>query len=74
VPAEEREIVFDPFARGRAATRARAGKGLGLFIARRIVEAHGGTLRLLPAARGAEFCMELPVTARSEERRERSAS
>ena len=73
VPAEERELVFDPFARGRAASRVRGGKGLGLFIARRVVEAHGGTLRLLPSARGAEFCVELPATA-TRERSERSAS
>jgi signal transduction histidine kinase len=73
VPPGEREIVFDPFARGRAANRVRGGKGLGLFIARRIVEAHGGTLRLLPATRGAEFCMEMPV-AQAGEGRQRSAS
>jgi signal transduction histidine kinase len=73
VPPDEREIVFDPFARGRAANRVRGGKGLGLFIARRIVEAHGGTLRLLPATRGAEFCMEVPV-AQAGEGRHRSAS
>jgi signal transduction histidine kinase len=73
VPPDEREIVFDPFARGRAASRVRGGKGLGLFIARRIVEAHGGTLRLLPATRGAEFCAELPTTQVGEGR-QRSAS
>ena len=71
VPAPERELIFDPFARGRVGARTRAGKGLGLFISRRIVEAHGGTLRLLPAAHGAVFCIELPAPM---ERSQRSAS
>jgi signal transduction histidine kinase len=71
VPASERELIFDPFARGRVGARTRAGKGLGLFISRRIVEAHGGTIRLLPGAHGAVFCIELPVTI---ERSQRSAS
>jgi two-component system sensor histidine kinase KdpD len=71
VPASERELIFDPFARGRVGARTRAGKGLGLFISRRIVEAHGGTLRLLPGAHGGVFCIELPAAI---ERSQRSAS
>jgi signal transduction histidine kinase len=71
VPASEREVIFDPFARGRLGTRTRAGKGLGLFVSRRIVEAHGGTLRLLPSVHGAVFCIELPDAG---ERSQRSAS
>jgi signal transduction histidine kinase len=71
VPASERELIFDPFARGHVGARTRAGKGLGLFISRRIVEAHGGTLRLLPGAQGAVFCIELPTPV---ERSQRSAS
>jgi signal transduction histidine kinase len=71
VPASERELIFDPFARGGLGARTRVGKGLGLFISRRIVEAHGGTLRLLPSVHGAVFCIELPT---SGERSQRSAS
>jgi C4-dicarboxylate-specific signal transduction histidine kinase len=37
------------------------GLGLGLAISRTIVEAHGGRLWLEPSARGARFCLTLPV-------------
>lgn len=38
------------------------GTGLGLALARRITEAHGGTIALVPAAKGATFRIELPAT------------
>jgi signal transduction histidine kinase len=63
IPRREHELIFDPFARGRAGRTSRGGAGLGLFITRRVVEAHGGTVRLLPSGRGAVFCLELPVAA-----------
>jgi signal transduction histidine kinase len=70
VPASERQLIFDPFARGMLAG-GRRGKGLGLFIARRIVEAHGGTIGLRSVRSGAEFWIELPTI---QERRSLSAS
>jgi signal transduction histidine kinase len=60
VPASERGLIFDPFARGVSAN-GRRGKGLGLFIARRIVEAHGGAIGLRRVRPGAEFWIELPA-------------
>jgi len=49
------ERIFDPFVTGR-----NGGTGLGLSLARRIVQAHGGTIALLdePGA-GATFRIEL---------------
>lgn len=47
VPPAELGRVFTPFFRGEhVRARGTGGVGLGLTLARRIVEAHGGTLRL----------------------------
>jgi signal transduction histidine kinase len=54
------EAVFGPFVRGSAGQSTREGNGLGLFIARRVVEAHGGILSLSSSARGSVFTIELP--------------
>ena len=59
VPQEIRDRLFDPFVtRGK-----KAGTGLGLAVARRFVEDHGGTLELLPEAAGpgARFRIVLPL-------------
>lgn len=44
VPADEEEIVFDKFHRAKQADKKNAGTGLGLWIARRILEAHDGSV------------------------------
>jgi signal transduction histidine kinase len=44
IPEEEREKIFQPFYRGTQ-NGDKEGSGLGLFIARKIVELHGGTIR-----------------------------
>lgn len=47
VAAEDLTRIFEPFFRAdRSRTRATGGLGLGLLLARRIVEAHAGALRL----------------------------
>lgn len=70
VAQAERRLIFDPFARGTG-SNGREGQGLGLFIARQIVEAHGGAIGLRSVRSGTEFCIELPLVGRG---RSRSAS
>jgi signal transduction histidine kinase len=41
--------------------RATAGSGLGLSIARGIIDAHGGAIELERTARGTHFSIRLPV-------------
>jgi signal transduction histidine kinase len=62
IPPDELERIFDPFYRGTAARARQSGFGLGLALARRIVEAHGGTIRAdnLPGS-GARIEMRLPA-------------
>ena len=53
VPVEERESIFNLFFRGR--TKADSGmksSGLGLAIARELVEAHGGHIAVVAAGEG----------------------
>ncbi len=57
IPADIADKVFEPFF-----TTKHRGTGLGLSIARRLVEAHGGTLTLAsPAGGGTAAVVELPV-------------
>ena len=48
---------------GRASSRKSAGAGLGLSIAKGIVEAHGGRLELTALPKGTCFSVYLPVEA-----------
>ncbi len=46
IPENERLRIFDRFFRGTEARRYTAGSGLGLYVARKIALAHGGSLDL----------------------------
>lgn len=70
VPQEMQTSIFDPFARGPAIGNPE-GAGLGLFIARRVVEAHGGSLRLME---GSPTTFRIRLPAASEGRKRPSAS
>ena len=58
----DRERVFEKFFRSSEASARIAGTGLGLAVAREIVETHGGEIRVQsePGA-GSTFWIELPL-------------
>lgn len=60
VSAHAAPRIFEPFFTTRA-----GGTGLGLAMARTIARAHGGELRLVPAAGGACFQLQLPLAGNS---------
>lgn len=69
IPAADRAAIFDRFYRAPATTGSRDGLGLGLYIARGLVEAHGG--RMWADSRpggGTRVCFTLPVRAAGEQR------
>ena len=62
IDAEERAQVFDRFFRGsRIRESSIPGSGLGLYVCRRLVEAHGGWIRLDATRRGLSISFRLPV-------------
>ena len=56
VPARARENLFKAF---QGSTK-KGGPGLGLVIASELVQAHGGSLKLVDSVKGAHFRIELP--------------
>jgi signal transduction histidine kinase len=62
IPAEDLPYIFDRFYRGDKARSDDGASGLGLAIARSLVEAHGGRISAENAATGgALFTIQLPL-------------
>lgn len=67
IRAEERERIFERFYRGRHSRHSAPGTGLGLYVARKIVRAQGGSLevdRFYSEEKGTRFRLSLPVRPR----------
>lgn len=62
IPRAEQGRIFERFYRGIDAQRLAPGSGLGLYVARKIAIAHGGTLELddgFNAGAGVTFCFSI---------------
>lgn len=66
IAPEHQQRIFEQFERAEGAQQA-PGLGLGLFIARQIVQAHGGRIELRSApGEGSTFTIFLPLAARAQ--------
>jgi signal transduction histidine kinase len=65
IPHGQEARIFEKFGRAEVPGGSKPGSGLGLFIARSIAEAHGGTLELRSRPdKGAIFVLSLPTERR----------
>jgi two-component system sensor histidine kinase KdpD len=63
IDAIDQSMIFDKFYRGQEQRQNIQGTGMGLAIAKAIVEAHGGTISLTTQpGRGSVFSFTLPLT------------
>ncbi len=72
IPPEKLPQVFEMFAQlGQSIDRASGGLGIGLTLARRLVELHGGTIDAQSEGpgRGARFVVRLPLRTIAHEQR-----
>jgi len=65
IAPKERARIFERFYRGTEAHDVAPGSGLGLYVARKIAQAHGGNLELEAADAvdhdGTSFCLTIPL-------------
>jgi signal transduction histidine kinase len=67
IPDDLQQRVFAKFFRGDADASGIPGSGLGLTIARSVIEAHGGRMSFESArGKGSVFWLELPIAAKGQ--------
>ena len=65
IPEEEFGRIFEPFEQTESGAKEYEGTGLGLPISKRLVEAHGGKLRVESTpGEGSNFTFEIPRSAK----------
>jgi two-component system sensor histidine kinase KdpD len=66
IPEEKRERIFDAFTQvDSSTTRAHEGMGIGLYLTRRIMRAHGGSIDVIPReGGGSTFRLRFPLLER----------
>ncbi len=60
IAPEDAPHVFERFYRARGVVNTVKGAGLGLYLARAIIKAHGGRIWVDPSEQGARLCFSLP--------------
>lgn len=69
IAPEQVEHIFERYRRGETHTTTPAGTGLGLYVARQIIQAHGGELCLAKnTADGCEFALTLPLDGQQKDK------
>jgi signal transduction histidine kinase len=64
IPSAMLTAIFEPYRRGQHDARAdRTNLGLGLFIVKEVVRAHGGTVEVQSDGNATVFAMNLPTAA-----------
>jgi signal transduction histidine kinase len=62
IPHDQQRLIFEKFGRAEVAGGSKPGTGLGLFIARSIAEAHGGSIDVRSSPdEGSTFTLTLPA-------------
>ena len=65
IPEDQREVIFNSFQQlDSAADRTQGGTGLGLTITRKLIESHGGDIRVeSTVGEGSVFSFSLPIAS-----------
>lgn len=63
LPTQCPEKLFERFSKGNSARTEDNSSGLGLAIARKIIEVHGGNIRAIYSSNTIEFVLEIPIKA-----------
>ncbi|MBL1147700.1 MAG: PAS domain-containing protein [Pseudomonadota bacterium] len=72
IAKEDMENIFSPFEKAKYSKHRRSGAGLGLSIVKRIVDLHGGDVKIeSELGKGTAVTLLLPLAAATEEEKEK---